>query len=208
MTTLILLGGERPSIKLAQTVAASSDRIVAADSGYLIARECGLRPDVLTGDFDSIGEVPESPGLHVIPAHEQDATDFEKALRHVTPGTSKVLVLGGTGLRADHFLTNLLIASGLDASLSVTFIDDMQALHRVTPACTLSVTVDPGTIVSLIPFASCHRVSTRGLHWNLDQKDMGPPDQFGQSNIAKSDCLEVSIGSGVLYAVVNHTGQG
>ena len=204
MTTLIFLGGEMPSTQLARSVARNATRIVAADSGYEIARACGIQPDVLTGDFDSIDAVPENPGFTVIPAHEQDATDFEKALRHVAPESASISILGGTGLRADHFLTNLLIASGLKDSLAVTFYDDQQTLHRVTPSCPLNIHVDPGMIISLIPFATCTKVNTSGLHWNLQASDMGPPARFGQSNIAEMDTLDVSVEDGVLYVVLNH----
>lgn len=204
MSSLIFLGGEKPSIPLAQAIAHKASRIVAADSGYEIARECGIQPDVLTGDFDSIDALPENPPFTVVPAHEQDATDFEKALRHVEHDNPDVVILGGTGLRSDHFLTNLLIASGLPVTWPVTFYDDVQTIYRVTPACPLRTAVQPGLTVSLIPFASCRKVSTHGLHWNLEHSDMGPPARLGQSNVAEHNTLVVSLEDGVLYVVVNH----
>jgi len=204
MTTLIFLGGEMPSIPLARSIASRASRIIAADSGYHAALHSGIQPHVLTGDFDSIESLPEAMPVEVIPAHEQDATDFEKALRQVPSGCSEIQILGGTGLRSDHFLTNLLIASGLPPAWAVTFHDDLQAIHRVTPDCPLALAVNPGAVISLIPFTSCRRVTTSGLHWNLDQADMGPPARLGQSNRAEAPALKVSLSAGVLYVVVNH----
>jgi thiamine pyrophosphokinase len=166
--------------------------------------ESGLKPDIVTGDFDSIGEVPTHPDFKVVPAPEQDATDFEKALRHLPRETQSVVILGGTGLRSDHFLTNLLIAAGLPAELRVAFQDDLQSIHRVTPRFSLEIDIPHGTIVSLIPFSECNKVSSKGLLWNLDNTQMGPGAQLSQSNQAAADHISVSIGTGTLYLVVNH----
>ena len=204
MTTLIILGGEKPSIPLARICARRALKIIAADRGYHSAVESGLRPDVLTGDFDSIGSVPEKPPFSVIPAPEQDATDFEKALRQVPEDCRELEILGGTGLRSDHFLTNLLIAAGQPEEMSVVFHDDTQSIYRVTPASPVSLKVQRETIVSLIPFVHCTGLHTNGLHWNLQDAAMGPRAGLGQSNRADSGELQVSLASGTLYLIINH----
>ena len=204
MTTLIILGGEKPSVPLARIVANRARKVIAADSGYHPALESGLEPDVLTGDFDSIGSVPEETAFKVVPAPEQDATDFEKALRQVPDDCRELEILGGTGLRSDHFLTNLLIAAGLPEEMSVVFHDDTQSIYRLTPASPVSLKVQVGSIVSLIPFASCTGVTTTGLHWNLDRAPMGPRKGLGQSNRADREDLAVSLESGTLYLIINH----
>ncbi|MEX0332068.1 MAG: thiamine diphosphokinase [Puniceicoccaceae bacterium] len=204
MNNLIYLGGEKPSPQLSRLAARRAGRIIAADKGYHAAVETGVQPDVVTGDFDSIGTIPESPGLQVTPAPEQDATDFEKALRQVSPETQSIEILGGTGLRSDHFLTNLLIAAGLPPHLEVVFHDDTQSIFRITPASPFSISLPKDTLVSLIPFATCSGVHTTGLHWNLEDASMGPGEQLGQSNRVEAEQVSVKVGDGMLYAVVNH----
>lgn len=204
MNTLIFLGGEKPSHKLAYHAAQRANLIIAADSGYLAISETEIKPDVVTGDFDSIGEIPLLGDFKLIPAPQQDATDFQKALRHVPPEGESVEILGGTGLRSDHFLTNLLIAASLPESISVVFHDDTQSIYRVTPHFSLSLNVQPGTIVSLIPFAACRGVVSSGFHWNLENAKMGPSDQLGQSNCVDLPQVSIRIAAGTLYVVVNH----
>ena len=204
MTTLIILGGEKPSIPLARIAAGRARKIIAADRGYHSALESGLEPDVLTGDFDSIGSVPENAPFSVVPAPEQDATDFEKALRQIPEDCHELEILGGTGLRSDHFLTNLLIAAGLPEEMSVVFHDDTQSIYRLTPDSSVSLNVQKGSIISLIPFTTCHGISTTGLHWNLRDGSLGPREGFGQSNRADRDDLRVSLKSGTLYLIINH----
>jgi thiamine pyrophosphokinase len=203
MNILIFLGGEKPSPELSEIAARRAARIIAADSGFDATRETGIRPDVVTGDFDSISEIPAS-GCAVIPAPEQDATDFQKALRQVPPETSSIEILGGTGLRSDHFLTNLLIAAGLDPAIALVFHDDTQSIYRITPNLPFSMELRPGTTLSLIPFASCDKVTTSGLHWDLDGASMGPDGQLGQSNRVDQPRVAIDLLEGTLFAVVNH----
>ncbi|MEX0325514.1 MAG: thiamine diphosphokinase [Puniceicoccaceae bacterium] len=204
MNSLIFLGGEKPSPELSRLAARRSGRIIAADKGYHAAVDTGVQPDVVTGDFDSIGTVPESPGLQVMPAPEQDATDFEKALRQLPADTQSIEILGGTGLRSDHFLTNLLIAAGLPPHLKVVFHDDTQSIFRITSASPFSISLPRDTVVSLIPFSTCSRVKTTGLHWDLKDATMGPGEQLGQSNRVETEKVRIQIGDGRLYAVINH----
>jgi thiamine pyrophosphokinase len=164
-----------------------------------------VKPHVVTGDFDSIGEPPESGSIKIVHAPEQDATDFQKALRHIPEDTRTVEILGGTGLRSDHFLTNLLIAAGLPSYQSVIFQDDTQSIYRVTPECVLETQIKMDTVVSLIPFSSCSGVTTKGLHWNLQDSRMGPNHQLGQSNRAEASTIQVQLAEGILYVVVNNT---
>lgn len=203
MRTLIFLGGEKPSSTLAREAAGRAGFIIAADSGYLPAIQNGITPDIVTGDFDSIGEPPDLDPHRIIHAPQQDATDFEKALRHIPANNSTVEILGGTGLRSDHFLTNLLIAAGLPPGQRVIFEDDTQTIFRVTPHCPLDTTMDPQRVLSLIPFSHCTGVSTNGLHWNLQSAKMGPRDQLGQSNRIDRPSVSVKIEAGTLYVVLN-----
>jgi thiamine pyrophosphokinase len=46
-------------------------------------------------------------------------------------------------------------------------------------------------------------VTTKGLHWNLDNTDMGPSLQLGQSNRMDDGQLSVSIQQGSLYLILN-----
>lgn len=203
MSVIIHLGGQIPSKELAMKISSDADLIIAADSGYDSCLKNEVVPDIVTGDFDSIVSQPDITKTKIIPSPEQNATDFEKALRLVPAEATCLEILGGTGLRSDHFLTNLLIASGQPPNRKVVFYDDLQSIHRVTPECPLEITLDPETIISLIPFSDCSGTSTKGLFWNLFGTDMGPEKQFGQSNKVVSPDINVRIRSGRLFVVIN-----
>ena len=57
----------------------SDDLVIAADGGLTHAQQLGIAPQVILGDFDSLGYVPED--ARVFPV-EKDDTDAMLAVRH------------------------------------------------------------------------------------------------------------------------------
>jgi thiamine pyrophosphokinase len=85
----------------------SSDLIIAADGGLLHTGALGLRPHVILGDFDSLGEIPRGAGVCAYPVMKDD-TDAMLAVRcGLTKGFRRFLIYGGLdGPRLDHALAN------------------------------------------------------------------------------------------------------
>ena len=53
------------------TVAASEgDYIIAGDGGYRLCKERGIQPDLVVGDFDSLGYRPDHPNVRSFPPGE------------------------------------------------------------------------------------------------------------------------------------------
>lgn len=106
--------------------------VVAVDGGYASLGELGCTPDVVMGDFDSLGYVPQglpdAVELHQYPTHK-DESDMELALCLAQErGFEEVEVYGAIGGRLDHTLANLqLLASFSEQGLRVTAIDLVEA---------------------------------------------------------------------------------
>ena len=83
-----------------------TDKIIAADGGLAHVRKLGLQPDLILGDFDSLGYVPE--GATVFPV-EKDDTDAMLAVRKgLEMGCREFLLYGCLdGPRLDHTIANL-----------------------------------------------------------------------------------------------------
>ena len=85
------------------------DLVLAADGGYRALYNLGYTPDLLLGDFDSLGDLPLPPDLPVLrfPARKDD-TDTGLALRHgLDRGFRDFALYGCAGGRVDHLLANL-----------------------------------------------------------------------------------------------------
>ena len=81
--------------------------VIAADAGLNYLKSVGIEPDLIVGEFDSLGAVPD--GANVV-AHspEKNETDMLLATCEALSRKAKHLVIyGGTGGRPDHEFANI-----------------------------------------------------------------------------------------------------
>ncbi|MBE6617177.1 MAG: thiamine diphosphokinase [Ruminococcaceae bacterium] len=109
MKTALVITGGYCNIQLAQSLLPKSvDLIIAADSGYATAKKLGITPDITMGDFDSYKESLPA-GMDILRvACEKDLTDTMLACEYARDnGCSYITIVGGTGGRIDHSLSNV-----------------------------------------------------------------------------------------------------
>lgn len=179
------------------------DLVLAADGGYRALYSLGYTPDLLLGDFDSLGDLPLPPDLPVLrfPARKDD-TDTGLALRHgLDRGFRDFALYGCAGGRVDHLLANLQSmarVSRLGATICLAAPEyEAWALTGPAPdtsgpaphapdgpAATLTLPDRPGgTLVSVF----CHGdraegVTLTGLSYPLDGADLTGDFPLGVSN--------------------------
>ena len=126
------------------------DLVVAADGGYRALYSLGYTPDLLLGDFDSLGDVPLPADLPVLrfPVRKDD-TDAGLALRHgLDLGFRDFALYGCAGGRVDHLLANfqsMARVSRLGASVRLAAPDyDAWSLTGPTPNAPTPATPAPG----------------------------------------------------------------
>lgn len=91
------------------------DLIIAADAGYLTAKKMGVTPDILLGDFDTLGEenIPDGIECLRVPAEKND-TDTQLAVQvAIERGAGEIVIIGGMSGRIDHTLSTLAILEDL-----------------------------------------------------------------------------------------------
>ena len=82
--------------------------VLCADSGYISAGNAGIRPDLVIGDYDSLGGAPPENVRHItFPVHK-DYTDTGLCLDWALEnGFGGVTIIGGLGGRLDHTISNI-----------------------------------------------------------------------------------------------------
>lgn len=201
---LIFAGGESPNGDISQELP-TPDLVVAADSGYDNAVNSGYRVDVLIGDLDSL-ETELIPNHVIVERYpiDKDATDLELALSRVLgEHPQRLVVVGGGGGRLDHELgVALLLASERWSSIEeIDWFSDRAWVHVIHRR--RSFHGDVGATVSLIPVGGdVGGVRTRGLKWELEDETLPQGTSRGVSNEFSSPVAEVTVGEGVLLAVV------
>ena len=89
--------------------------VIAADAGYLTARRLGITPDIVLGDFDTLGEenIPDGVECLRVP-REKDDTDTQLAVKvAIERGAEEITIVGGMSGRIDHTLSTLAILEDL-----------------------------------------------------------------------------------------------
>lgn len=83
------------------------DLVIACDGGYEHCRKWKIRMDLVVGDFDSLGYLPEHP--HVVRLKpEKDETDTGYAVKiGLEQGCREFVIYGGIGGRMSHTIANI-----------------------------------------------------------------------------------------------------
>jgi thiamine pyrophosphokinase len=182
--------------------------VVAADSGLDHAHRHGWRVDVAVGDFDSATTAAVAAARDagtVIDVHPRakDHTDFELALGvAASRRPRRIVVVGGHGGRLDHLLGNALALSvPAGEGIEVDALVGSGRLSVVADRRTL--TGEPGELLTLLPLhGTATGVRTEGLLYPLRDETLEPGSTRGVSNQFVRPCAEVSLGAGLLLAVM------
>lgn len=185
--------------------------LIACSDGafnYLIEKGFPLQElDFISGDFDSHPGKEESLYRDkFIFTPDQDKTDFEKSLEIIKSRGYKVVdVYGASGGEMDHFLGNLTVAFHFINDLTIHFFDDYSTYY-FSPK-NLVLEVSPGSLVSLFPFPTARKVTTKGLKWALNGEDLQMTGRIGTRNIASATQVKIQFESGNLVVFVGKTKQ-
>ena len=131
MRAFIYTGGEINATGITERPA-KGDLVIAADSGWNNAKALGAEPDLLLGDFDSLGKenLPDGPEIYQVPA-EKDLTDTQLAVEMaLARAATELVIIGGLSGRLDHTLSNLAILEHLSEQRIPAIITDGQNRAR------------------------------------------------------------------------------
>jgi len=174
--------------------------MVVCDGAYSKIKELQITPDVVIGDFDSIGQM--EPDLHTqfIKIENQENTDLEKALDHlVHKGYTDINVVWATGKRLDHTLNNFSTLSKYSGT-RVVLIDDWSRSF-ILPKI-YSKRYEKGQKISLIPLHTCSGIYTKNLKYNLNNEELSIGKRSGTSNeAAGSGLVEIRYSEGLLALI-------
>ena len=194
---VIFCAGEFNS--LAQPVG-STDLVIAADGGLRHVQRLGMTPDLILGDFDSLGYVPS--GSAVFPV-EKDDTDAMLAVREgLVRGYGDFLLYGGMdGPRLDHTIANLqtlcyLAEHGARGSLvglhfTATVVKDEKIVF--SPDCT--------GIFSVFCLGSDACVTIRGAKYCAERTGLTAAFPLGVSNHFIGEPAEITAHRGTLIVL-------
>ena len=180
----------------------SGDFIIAADKGYDNALSLGSVPDLVVGDFDSMGRIPDGDNVITLPVRK-DMTDLGYAVeKGFARGCREFILYGAVGGALDHTLANVAIAHdiacrGAKAQMigeeySFTVLHDSSITFEARQSGRISVFALGGT---------AEGVTIRGLSYEVDDLTVKCTDHIGVSNAFVGKAAEISVQKGDLLVV-------
>ena len=178
---------------------APGDYVIAADRGYDSLMAYGVNPDLVVGDFDSLGEVPNHPNVIQLPA-EKDDTDMVFALRQgLDLGYRRFVMLGGVGGRLEHTLGNLQLLDWLASQGAQGFLAGEKTVATAVRSGTLTFPAAMSGYLSVLCNSGTARgVTLRGLKYPLERYTMTGSFPLGVSNQFLGQPASVSVEDGCL----------
>ena len=186
--------------QLAQPIV-ESDLVIAADGGFRHTQSLQLTPQIILGDFDSLGYVPE--GASVFPV-EKDDTDAMLAVRHgLSRGFDRFVLYGALdGPRLDHAVSNF---------QTLLFLADHDATGYLVGNHQIVTLVRNGSIsfpgqcdgsISVFAFGGEARgVTLKGLYYPLTDGTLTPGFPLGVSNHFTGDPAAIQVADGTLLVI-------
>ncbi len=182
----------------------ADDFVIAADAGYNALSTMGVKPDLLVGDFDSLGTCPPDVPTHTFPV-EKDDTDMGLALnKGWARGYRDFVFYGADGGRMDHTVANLQLLGGISCrGAQARMVCDTYDIYAVTNGTLSLPPREKRTIVSVF----CHGakavgVTLRGLKYPLTDATLTCDHPLGVSNEYEASLAEVTVAKGTLLVFV------
>lgn len=173
--------------------------LIAADKGFQNLSDCGIPPDLLIGDFDSLGYVPDFPNIIRYPL-EKDETDMALAINSGLENNCDLFLLyGALGGRLDHSLSNLQLLSFLSKMGKQCFIIDKELTAAAVTDGRLDFSENSTGTVSVFALGEkAEGVCLKGLKYPLCDAVLTPDRPLGVSNAFLGQRASVSVKSGTL----------
>lgn len=192
----LFLNGEAPAEK---PDLKGYKKVFCTDGAFHYLQRYGIKPDVVSGDFDSLESLP--PEIERIPTPDQEYTDFEKALCIIREaGYKQVEVYGASGKEQDHFLGNLTVGYKFQNALALRFIDNYQTYYFTQKHTELQGV--KGKTISLYPFPTASGIVTKGLAYPLSGEDLSWKSRIGTRNQASDDRVQITYEAGSLLLFI------
>lgn len=179
----------------------SDSLIIACDAGYNYLKKRGIVPNIILGDFDSLGYVPE--GALVYPC-DKDYTDGELALIKCHElSVSDVDFICAGGKRDDQFFANIgLLGAAKSMGIRARTVTNAGVIYFLNDRATFDCPC--GAVVSVYALENSVIKSSSGLKYVYDNTELKVGSSLGISNVALSDKFSLELSYGAVLVFINN----
>ena len=173
------------------------DFVIAADGGYAALQALGVTADLVVGDFDSLGYVPQAEEVVQHPVMKDD-TDMMLAVKlGLDRGYRNFVLTGSVGGRLDHTLANLQTLMYLAQQGARGILYGEGTVITVLKDGSLTLTGE-GVLSVFCLSGEARGVAEQGLLYGLDNAVMVSGYPIGVSNEFTGVPATISVTDGTL----------
>lgn len=179
------------------------DLVIAADAGYKNATLMGAHINILIGDFDSLGDIPDDVDeVFRLPA-EKDVTDTQIAVdMAVERGADEIVIVGSTSGRLDHTLSTLAILEKYwEKRLPIYIVNGQNRVRYIRDSGFIVVRSQYKYFSVIAADEKVKGVSIDGGKYPLVKKTLLRNHQFAVSNEITKNCALITVKKGGIYII-------
>ena len=169
-SAVLIANGNVSKTNYVKKIIDSNDYFISIDAKSENLKELGVQPNLILGDLDTTTIDGIDSQIEVIELSDENKTDLEKSLDYcIEKSIKKVVILGSSGLREDHSMANVLIASTYSDILQIELITSFYRIIFVRENTKISADNVPVSIISL---SSDNKITTSGLKYDLNNEKL------------------------------------
>ncbi len=174
--------------------------VICADGGLAHAKKAGVEPDLIVGDFDSFGQIPDGENVRVHPVAKDETDSFLAVDYALERGCTDFLIYGGLGGRFDHTLANVqllrrLCLCGCRGTLVGADGTRVTAIYNETRTFSPALTGSVG-VFSLTP--ESRGVTIKNLQFEAENVTLNDHTSLGASNAFCGKPAKIGVADGIL----------
>lgn len=180
-----------------------NDLVIAADAGYKNAALMGAHINILIGDFDSLGDIPDDVDEVFRLPKEKDVTDTQIAVdMAVERGADEIVIVGSTSGRLDHTLSTLAILEKYwEKRLPIYIVNGQNRVRYIRDSGFIVVRSQYKYFSVIAADEKVKGVSIEGGKYPLIKKTLLRNHQFAVSNEITKNCALITVKKGGIYII-------
>lgn len=170
-STVIFANGEMPTHELPLLLLQNAEHIICCDGAVDKLEQLHLQPSVVIGDFDSISEENKLRYRSVLVEDKDvEICDLHKAIRYaVESGDGSIAIVGATGLREDHALSNISLLLTYAAQREMIMATNYGLFYPAYHSITLPSY--PGQQISIFSFLPETKLTFHNLRYPVVERN-------------------------------------
>lgn len=202
---IILCAGAITAQDIAWANIGPQDFVIAADAGYIHAKNFGIVPHRIVGDFDS----SQDPGaldipIERFPSHKDDTDCLLAVRRGLQQGCGRFVILGGLGGRLDHTLANLQTLAFLADHGARGELKGDGAWITLLRGESITLPRQEGYLSVFAMGGPCSGIWEQGTEYPLENASLSPNFPLGVSNHIVDQTATVGVKDGDLLVMITN----